>query len=91
MAQMPYIKTPENCISGNNLNTIVDCLSFRKQLVVLSGQISQQISIELRVSQGFILGAQLFLIYSNDLSHDMSINAELFADDTLFFVLSTRH
>ena len=79
-----------NVISGNILNTIIDSLSFRKQRVVLNGQVSQWTSIEAGVSQGFILGPLLFLIDINDLSDDLSTNAKLFADDTsLFSVVHT--
>ena len=67
------------------MNTIIDFLSFRKQRVVLDGQISQWTSIEAGVPQGSILGPLLFLIYINDLSDDLSTNAKLFADDTSLF------
>ena len=64
------------------MNTIIDFLSFRKQRVVLNGQVSQWTSIEVGVPQGSILGPLLFLIYINDLSDDLS---KLFADDTSLF------
>ena len=64
------------------MNTIIDFLSFRKQRVVLNGQVSQCTSIEVGVPQGSILGPLLFLIYINDLSDDFS---KLFADDTSHF------
>ena len=67
------------------MNTIIDFLSFRKQRVVLNGQVSQWTNIEAGVSQGSILGRLLFLIYINDLSDDLSTNAKLFADDTSLF------
>ena len=78
-------KLKQNGISGNILNTIIDFLSFRKQQVVLNGQVSQWTSIEAGVPQGSILRPLLFLIYINDLSDDLSTNAKLFADDTSFF------
>ena len=64
------------------MNTIIDFLSFRKQRVVLNGQVSQWTSIEVGVPQGSILGPLLFLIYINDLSDDLS---KLFADNTSLF------
>ena len=67
------------------MNTIIDFLSFRKQRVVLNGQVSQWTSIEVGVPQGSILGPLIFLIYINDLSDDPSTNAKLFADDTSLF------
>ena len=79
-------KLKQNGISGNILNTITDFLSFRKQLVVLNGQVSQWTNIEAGVPQGSILGRPLlFLIYINDLSDDLSTNAKLFADDASLF------
>ena len=67
------------------MNTVIDFLSFRKQRVVLNGQVSQWTNIEAGVPQGSILGQLLFLIYINDLSDDLSTNAKLFADDTSLF------
>ena len=67
------------------MNTIIDFLSFRKQRVVLNGQVSQWTNIEAGVPQGSILGPLLFFIYINDLSDDLSTNAKLFADDTSIF------
>ena len=37
------------------------------------------------VRQGSMLGPLLFLIYINDLSEELSSNAELFADDAFLF------
>ena len=63
------------------MNIIIDFLSFRKQRVVLNGQVSHWSSIEAGWPQGSILGSLLFLIYINDLSDDLSTNAKLFAED----------
>ena len=78
-------KLKQNGISGNILNTIIDFLRFRKQRVVLNGQVSQWTNIEAGVPRGSILGPLLFLIYINDFSDDLLRNAKLFADDTSFF------
>ena len=78
-------KIKQNGISGNILNIIIDFLSFRKQRVVLNGQVSHWTSTEAGVPQGSILGPLLFLIYINDLSDDLSRNAKLFADDTSLY------
>ena len=78
-------KLKQNGISGNVLNTIIDFLSFRKQRVVLNGQVSQWTNIEAGVSQGSILELLFLLIYINDLSDDLSTNAKIFAGDTSLF------
>ena len=68
------------------MNIIIDLLSFRKQQVVLNGQVSHWSSIEAGVPQGSILGPLLILInFFNDLSDDLSTNAKLFPDDTSLF------
>ena len=78
-------KLKQNGISGNILNTTMNFLSFRKERVVLNGQISKWTSIEAGVPQGSILGPLLFLNYINELSDDLSTNAKLFTDDTSLF------
>ena len=65
-------KVKQNDISGNILSTTIDFLSFRKQRVVLNGQVSQWTSIKASVPQGSILAPLLFLILINDLSDDLS-------------------
>ena len=78
-------KFKQNGISSNILNTIINFISFRKQRVVLNGQVSQWTNIQAGVRQGSILGPLLFFIYINDLSDDLSTNTKLFADDTSLF------
>ena len=78
-------KLKQNGIPDKILNIITDFLSFRKQSVVLNGQVSPWVSIEAGVLQGSILRPSLFLIYINDLSDDLSTTAKLFADDTSLF------
>ena len=57
----------------------------RKQTVVLNGQNSSWANVEAGVSQGFILGPLLFLIYINDLPDNLSTNVKLFSDNTSLF------
>ena len=42
-------------------------------------------NVQARVHQRSILGPLFFLIYINDLSHDLTSNPKLFADDTSLF------
>ena len=53
-------KLKQNGISGNILNTIINFLSFRKQWVVLDGQVSHWTSIEAGVPQGSYLDHYYF-------------------------------
>ena len=71
------------------MNTIIDFLNFRKQRVVLNGQVSQWTSIEAGVPQGSILGPLLFLISVTDFSDDLSTNAKLLDDTSLSFVVGS--
>ena len=80
-------KLKQNDIFGNILSTINDLLSFKKQRVVLNGQVSQWTSIEAGVGQGSILGPLLFLIYINDFFDYLSTKVKLFADDTFLFTV----
>ena len=59
-----------------------DYLSDRKQAVVLSGQTSSYQTVEAGVPQGSVLGPTLFLVYINDIVHEIESVIKLFADDT---------
>ena len=72
-------KLKQNGISGNLLSTLTDFLSLRKQRVVLNSQLSFCSNIESSIPQGSILGPLLLMIYTNDLSEDLTTNAKLFA------------
>ena len=78
-------KLKQNGISAKILNIITDFLSFRKKRVVLNGQASPWVSVEVGVPQRSILRPLLFLIYINDLSDGLSTTANLFADDRSLF------
>ena len=60
-------------------------LSNRKQRVVVNGQKSSWTNVHAGVPQGSILGPLLFLIYVNDLSDNLTSNANFFADDASLF------
>ena len=66
--------------------------SCPKQQVVLNGQPSSWDNVTAGVSQNFILGSLLFLIYINDLPNDLFSNCKLFPNDTfLFSVVNNIH
>ena len=52
--------------------------------MVLDEKSSQEYSVNAGVSQGFILGLILFLLYINDLPDGVICNIGIYADDTTF-------
>ena len=52
---------------------------------MLNGQNSPWTNVHAGVPQGSILGPLLFLIYTNNLSENLTSKAKLFADDTSLF------
>ena len=58
----------------------------RNQRVVLNGLSSSWNKTLAGVPQGSVLGPLLFLIYINDLPHDISSISKVFADDTSLFL-----
>ena len=72
-------------ISGTPLKLIENFLSCRYQRVLLNGQASSWSPILAGVLQGTILGSLFFLIFINDLSHNLSSTAKLFANDIPIF------
>ena len=77
-------KLKQNGVSDKILNIITDFLSFRKQRVVLNGQVSPWASIEAGAPRGSIIGSLLCLIYINELSDDILTTTKLFADMSFF-------
>ena len=75
------------CVTGNVLAWFKSYLSNRKQRVVLPCAISDWDFIQAAVPQGSILGSVLFLLYINDIVHDIGSNIRLFADDTSLFII----
>ena len=78
-------KLQENGISGNLLKVLKHFLTNTKQSVVLKGHSSSWTYIKAGVTQGFILGPFLFLIYINDLADGLSSSTKLFVDDISLF------
>ena len=69
-------------ISGMPLKLIGSFLSGRYQHILLNVLASSWSPILADIPQGSILVPLFFLIYINDLSHNLSSTANLFADDT---------
>ena len=74
-------------ISGNLLSLFTNYLTFRKYMVVMSGVQSAWNFITTGVPQGFILGTLLFLLFINDIVHDIGSSIGLFADDTPLYII----
>ena len=62
-------------------------LTGQKQRVVLSGHVSEWMSVLAGVPQGSILGQLLFLIYINDIVKNLGCSIRLFADDTSLYIV----
>ena len=67
---------------GKELNWLKSYLTGRGQVVDIDGNISRELSLDMSVIQGSILGPILFLIYVDDLPPASNLETFLFADDT---------
>ena len=74
-------------ITGHLLQWFTDYLNNRKQRVVLPGVFSHWTDIKAGVPQGSTLGPLLFLIYINDIVHNINSSIRLFADDTSLYII----
>ncbi len=65
-------------------------LTERGHKVSIDGSISNIRTINAAVPQGSVLGPLLFLVYINDVIHDIDSHIFLFADDTSIFQTGAR-
>ena len=66
-------------------------LSNRQLRVVLDGKGSQEYRVNAGVSQGYILGLTLFLLYINNLPDDIMCDIAIYADNTTVYSKWIRH
>jgi hypothetical protein len=69
-------------INGNTHKWFANYLAGRSQRVDINGILSDELSLDISVIQGSILGPILFLCYINDFYAATSLFSVLFADDT---------
>ena len=74
-------------ITGHLFQWFTDYLNNRKQRVVLPGVFSHWTDLKAGMPQGSILGPLLFLIYINDIVHNINSSIRLFADDTSLYII----
>jgi hypothetical protein len=69
-------------INGTSLEWFKNYMAGRLQRVDINGNLSDELSLDISVIQGSILGPILFLCYINDFYSATSLFSVLFADDT---------
>ena len=72
-------------ITGNSVSWIENFLLDRTQYVQVSGTRSSWISVTPGVPQDTVIGPLLFLIYINDIVHNLNSKIKLFADDAVLY------
>jgi len=80
-----YYKLQHYGIQHNTLGWINAFLSNRTQVTCVNGTQSNQINVTSGVPQGSVLGPVLFLLYINDINHNINSNIKLFADDSVVY------
>ena len=72
-------------VRGNTLKWISSFLDGRTQKVMVDGSISNECHVLSGVPQGSVHGPTLFLLYINNITHQLDSRVRLFADDCLIY------
>ena len=72
-------------VRGNNLKWISSFLDGRTRKVMVDRSMSNECPVLSGVPQGSVLGLMLFLLYINDITHQLSSRVRLFSDDCLIY------
>ena len=83
--QRLILKLKSHGMGNSIINWIEQWLTYRKQRVVVDGEVSRWTSVLSGVPQGSVLGPILFLVYINDLEEGITGSILKFADDTKQF------
>ena len=84
-------KLKNNGITGSLNEWFSDYSTDRKQCAVIKGHSSEYGTIEAGVPQESVLGHLLFLIFIDDIKEGLESKISLFADDSLFYMVSNLH
>ncbi len=79
------VKLEHYGIRGETRRWIKKFLENRKQRVVVNGDASDYAPVTSGVPQGSVLGPILFLVFINDICHNIRSCLRLFADDCLLY------
>ena len=88
---MPWQSEAEHATSWSRRLPTILTLTDRKQCVVINGHSSEYGTIEAGVPQGSVLGPLLFLIFIDNIKEGLESKISLFADDSLFYMVSNLH
>ena len=83
--QRLLLKLARYGIRGKALKWTEAFLTQRKQCVVIDGKCSDWVDVESSVPQGTVTGPMDFLVFINDLPHNLTSSVKLFADDCIVF------
>ena len=82
------LKAEAHGIKGKALQWIKALLSNRRQRVIVNGATSTEAEVTSGIPQGSVLGPILFVIFINDLPHNIKSSVKMFADDTKVYTRS---